>query len=138
VPDAEEEGGLRCQGPAGYELLTVSGDLRESVTVLSPDGRDHPLAFWDVITGRFSSLGPRAEWRVGEDGRPRALIVRVLASEDSEHPDRKTSYLAVAKITSAETCVTDRIVGGADANARARDAADTAFERPCLADLPAD
>ena len=131
-PVAEDEGGLRCKGPAGYELLTLSGDLRASVTVVAPDGQEHPLEFWEVITGGFSSLGPRAEWRLGEDGVPRAVIVRVSASEDPDHPDRKASYLAVAKITPGATCVTDRITGGADDNTRARVAADSAADRPCL------
>ena len=104
------------------------------MTVVSPDGTEHPLEFWDSITSAFSSLGPRAEWLLGADGKPVALIVRVLASEDPENPDRKTSYLAVAKLTAGATCVTDRISASADDNARARGAAVGAADRPCLAD----
>ena len=135
IPATDEPGdedGLRCPGPAGYELLALSGDLRATVTIVSPDGSEHPLEFWQTISGHFSTLGPRAEWRLREvDGVPRALIVRVFANEDPEDPDKKTSYLAVAKITEKETCVTDRITAGADDNARARAAADTADARPC-------
>ena len=113
IPSSEEpneEDGLRCKGPAGYELLALSGDLRATVTVVAPDGKEHALEFWDVITGGFSTLGPRAEWRVRDgDGVPQALIVRVFASEDPDNPDRKTSWLAVAKITPEAICVTDRI-----------------------------
>lgn len=54
----DEEDGLRCKGPAGYQLLALSGDLRATVTVVAPDGKEHALDFWDVITRGFSSLGP--------------------------------------------------------------------------------
>jgi hypothetical protein len=131
--EENDEGGLRCSGPAGYQLLALSGDLRATVTLVSPDGKEHALEFWDAITGAFSSLGPRAEWLLDADGNPRALIVRVLAFEDPEHPDEKTSYLAVAKIGAEATCVTDNITASADDNARARLAAEGSASRPCLA-----
>jgi hypothetical protein len=129
--EPEDEGGLSCHGPAGYSLLALSNDLRATVNVVTPDGKENPLEFYNVITGHFSSLGPRAEWRL-RDGVPYALIVRVLASEDPEHPDRKTNYLAVARIGPEAICVTDRIEGGADENARARAAADASHSRPCI------
>ena len=140
IPASDEPGdedGLRCPGPGGYELLALSGDLRVTVTLVTPDRSEHALEFWNTITGHFSTLGPRAEWRVREaGGAPHALIVRVFANEDPENPQRRTSYLAVARITPEATCVTDRIKAGADDNARARAAADTAGTRPCLAGVP--
>ena len=131
----DEEDGLRCPGPAGYQLLALSGDLRATVTVIAPEGTEQTLKYWDVITHSFSSLGPRAEWRVRDvNGQtvPHALIVRVIANEDPDNPEHKTSYLAVAKITPELSCVTDRIEGGPDDNARARIAADAAASKPCL------
>jgi hypothetical protein len=137
IPAANEpidEDGLRCKGPAGYQLLALSGDLRASVTLVAPDGKELPLQFWEVITGHFSYLGPRAEWRVHEaKGAPYAVIVRMFAYENPEDPRKTTSYLAVAKITPEATCVTDRIAASADDNEQARAAADTAASRPCLA-----
>jgi hypothetical protein len=88
----------------------------------------------------MSSLDGTAEWRVvAKDGKPVpiALIVRVLAREDNDNPEKVTnSYLAVAKITPNETCVTDRIPDGAPSEAAARSAADLARERPCLPPQP--
>ncbi len=130
--EPEDEGGLSCHGPAGYALLALSNDMRATVNVVAPDGKETALEFYNVVTGHFSSLGPRVEWRIGEDGTPYALIVRVLASEDPEHPDKKTSYLAVARIGPEAICVTDRIDGGKDDNIRARAAADDSGHRPCI------
>ena len=121
----------KCAGVAGYELLVEENDLRQSVTVVSPDGKRHPLNYWQVITPAFSSLGEKAEWRVEKKGgqvKPYALIVRVNASENPENPDQKTSYLAVAKITDAEVCVTDKV----KTNEAAREAADASATKPCL------
>lgn len=134
VETEEETGGSvqKCPGVGGYELLVEDDDARQSVTVVGPDGKKHPLNYWQVITSGFSSLGERAEWRVEKKGgrvSPYALIVRVNASENPEKPDQKTSYLAVAKITGGGVCVTDKV----KTNEEARRAADASAGKPCLA-----
>jgi hypothetical protein len=125
----------KCPGIAGYSLHVADDDLRQTVTVISPDGKKHPLDIWHVITGAFSSVGTKAEWRIiKEKGKivPVALIIRVNANEDPENPNRVRSYLAVAKITSKTICVTDKIAPGPTANQEARHAADASAQKPCL------
>jgi hypothetical protein len=137
VEKDEETGATssRCPGAAGYALLVHDWDARMTVDVVAPGGRTHRLRYSGVITSAFSSLGPRAEWRMRE-GKPIALIVRVNAFENPETPDRATSYLSVAKITSRETCVTDRIPPTTpNANEAAQRAADQSASRPCKQDL---
>jgi hypothetical protein len=124
-----------CRGVAGYSLVLLEGDLRQNIHVVDPKGTKHSLELWDVISGGFSFVGPKAEWRIRtQNGKasPVALIIRYNASEDAEHPDKKTSYLAVAKITATEICVTDKISPGSNANDEARRAADSAATKPCL------
>lgn len=137
VEKDEETGATssRCPGTAGYALLVHDYDARMTVDVVAPDGRTHRLRYSGVITSAFSSLGPRAEWRM-RGGKPVALIVRVNAFEDPEAPNRATSYLAVARITPREVCVTDRIPPTTpNANEAARQAADQPASRPCMRDL---
>lgn len=125
----------RCRGVAGYALLLSEGDLRQNITVITPKGAKHSLELWDVISGGFSHVGPKAEWRMAmENGKlsPVALIVRYNANEDPEQPSKQNSYLAVSKITATEICVTDKILPGPKANDDARRAADTAAGKPCL------
>ena len=125
----------RCRGVAGYTLLLSEGDLRQNITVITPKGAKHSLDLWDVISGGFSSLGPKAEWRMTtRNGKPVpvALIVRYNANEDPEAPTKQNSYLAVSKITATEICITDKILPGPKANEDARRAADTAATKPCL------
>jgi hypothetical protein len=125
----------RCRGVAGYTLLLSEGDLRQNITVITPKGAKHSLDLWDVISGGFSSVGPKAEWRMAmQNGKPSpvALIIRYNASENPDQPNKLSSYLAVSKITSSEICVTDKISPGPKANDDARHAADTAATKPCL------
>ena len=125
----------RCAGIAGYNLLVADDDSRMTITVMAPDGKKYDLNYWTVITTAFSSLASKAEWRVvKQQGKvvPVALIVRVNANEDPDHPNKVTSYLAVSKITPQAICVTDKIKPGATQNADARRAADTAASRQCL------
>jgi hypothetical protein len=124
-----------CPGVAGSRLLIALQDERMSVTVVTPDDKEHPLNYWDVITGGLSRLGMLAEWRVTyRDGKvaPLALIVRVYAENTDFRPAKKTSYLAVSKLTPTEICVTDRIPTGTSANEQARRAAIASAGRACL------
>lgn len=128
----------RCPGIAGYKLLVLDDDARQSITVITPDGKEHPLDFWQVITHGFSSVGTKVEWRVVRSKRkasPVALIVRVNASEDPENSTRLTSYLAVVKVTPEKICVTQKIPPGASANETARHAADSAQAAACLKEV---
>lgn len=132
VADKPPRATQRCPGIHGYQIRVFDEDGRMSITVIDPQGEPHPLNFWHVITPQFSHLGSVAEWRVGEKAGervPHALIVRVYV--DSAH-DPSPSYLAVAKLTSSEICVTDRVPAGLDANLKARRAADEALEQECI------
>lgn len=135
-PGPGESSKQRCPGAAGYKLLILEGDLRQSITVVRPDGSEHELNLWHHVGGGgFSHVGPRAEWRVKRvKGRlvPTALIVRYEVSEDPENPKKTTSYLAVSKITPQQICLTDSVRPGADANVEARRLADAAAGKPCL------
>jgi hypothetical protein len=121
----------RCPGVAGYTLIVTEGDLRQNVIVETPKKTKHSLDLWDVISGGFSSVGAKAEWRMAQN-TPVALIIRYNANEDPESPNKQSSYLAVTKITATEICVTDKINPGPKANEEARVAADTAATKPCL------
>ena len=132
--EAGDEGfEARCRGTAGYTLLLSEGDLRQNITVITPQGAKHSLDLWSVVSGGFSSVGPKAEWRL-KASAPVALILRYNASEDPEKPDKRTSYLAVTKITPTEICVTEKISPGPTANEDARRAADASSTKPCLKD----
>ena len=125
----------RCRGTAGYNLLLSEGDLRQNITVITPKGEEHSLDLWSVVSGGFSSVGPKAEWRIATQNKkpvPVALILRYNVNDDAEKPDKLTSYLAVAKITPTEICVTEKILPGPTANEDARRAADAASTKSCL------
>lgn len=135
-PGPGESSTQQCPGVAGYKLLVREGDLRQSITVIKPDGSKHDLDFWSKIgSGGFSYVGPRAEWRVKrQKGKiiPVALIVRYEVSEASDNPNKKTSYLTVTKITPTEICLTDSVRPSPNMNVEARRLADNAAAKPCL------
>jgi hypothetical protein len=119
----------------GYKLVVQNDDERDSIAVITPDGRQHPLNFWETVSqGAFAYLGQKAEWRVANrNGKdvPIALIVRLEIQAGGAV--KGGSYLAVTKITEQGICVTDRIDPVADANEKARQAADASANKPCLA-----
>lgn len=134
---------MECPGVGGFRLRVLRDDERSSVTVVTPDGQQFPLEFWNVVTRGFSDLGAQAEWRVARargEAVPIALIVRVNAQEPDPHDGgaiaRPHSALAVAKITPDVICVVRTIDTAPRANEDARHAADTAAVQPCLQPLP--
>jgi hypothetical protein len=139
--EIDEESGSSvqsCPGVGGYKLLVLEGDLRQSIDVVDPQGQKFELNLWQVISGGFSSVGSKAEWRVlRKRGKivPIALIVRVNTNEDPENPDLTKSYLSVTKISAGAACITHKIKAGAGANKMARKAADHAATAPCLKEI---
>lgn len=120
---------LHCPGSAGFALQVLDDDERSSVNLVGPDKKVYELNYWEVVTGGFSTLGKKAEWRLARiDGKmvPAALIVRVnsVDQSDLDHP-KQVPLLAVAQIRKAEACVVKTIgAGAATANADARAIAD--------------
>jgi hypothetical protein len=46
--EVDKETGIttqRCPRIAGYKLLVLDDDARQSITVLTPDGKHHPIGF---------------------------------------------------------------------------------------------
>lgn len=124
----------RCPGVAGYALDLVSGDLRQSLDVLTPAGKTFSLDLISTVSGGFSFLGNKAEWRVkrvNQRKQPIALIVRFNVSEDPDNSEKITSYLVVSKITANGICVTDVVKPMHNANERARQLADKAADKAC-------
>lgn len=136
IQEDEGSGSVQeCPGVAGYKLLVEEGDLRQSITVVAPDGSKHELSLWSVVSSAFSTVGDRAEWRVRRRGgrlEPYALIVRFNASESPENVQKTTSYLAVARLAPGPVCVTDKIKPSSRANVLARQAADASGKKPCM------
>jgi hypothetical protein len=134
--DPNETPYLLCPGVAGYALIVRRVEAgRRSIDVVDPAKRVLPLRYDEVVTPHMSTLDGKAEWRVvTRDGKqvPIALIVRVQAREDIGEPEKVTrSFLAVAKITPRQACVTDAIAEGTRSPAEIRRAADSAQGRPC-------
>ena len=126
----------KCSGVGNFSLLVLDDDSRMSLTLVSPDRKEHPLDLWTIVTKSFSTLGGKAEWRIlKKHGKatPVALIVRLNANiqEDPDKPQRK-SYLVVTKITAEQVCVTDKVDSSAEANAKARQLADDSAHKDCL------
>jgi hypothetical protein len=134
----EEEGGWsvqRCKGAFGYDLEVTEGDLRQTIIVIDPSGKRSDLELVSVVSGGFSMVGKKAEWRFRtENGKktPFALIVRFEANEDPSNPEKVTSYLTVSKITEDAVCVTDIVKPIKNANERARELALESANKPCL------
>lgn len=139
--DPNETPYLLCPGVGGYALIVRRVDAgRRSIDLVDATRRAFPLDYHVFVTRHMATLSDSAEWRVAtRDGRqvPIALIVRVRAREDAAEPERVTrTYVAVAKVTPTEVCVTDRIPDDARSAAEVRGLADAAPARPCAPAQP--
>src|SRR4051812_39138596 len=139
--DPNETPYLVCPGIGGYSLTVRRVDAgRRSIDVVDSQRHVSALNYQEVVTRSMFALGPQAEWRVVDrDGRqtPTALVVAVRAHEDRDDPEKVTrTYLAVAKITGTESCVTDRVVEGSRTEAEVHAIADAATGKACARPQP--
>jgi hypothetical protein len=90
---------------------------------------------WSKVSGAFSYLGEKAEWRVKNvNGKiqPVVLIIRFNASENPDNPEKVTSYLVVTKFDGEFVCITDIVKPIAKQNEKARELANVASSKPCF------
>jgi hypothetical protein len=119
-----------CPGFNGYALELLEGDLRQTVNVIAPNKKKYELDLWSKVSGKFSSVGEKAEWRV-KGKKPVALILRFNANESVEDNVKNVSYLVVTKITANEACVVDIIKPSKNQNMLAQKSADKASALQC-------
>lgn len=130
-----------CPGVLGYSVIVRRvGSGRQSVDVRTPGNGDFPLDYQDYVTRHMSQLETQAEWRVmTKDGEkiPVVLIIGVQAHENDEEPEAVThTYLAVAKITPDEICVTNSIVKTSQYQSALQNVAETAPVSDCVEPQP--
>lgn len=133
----EEEPGmyvlLECTGVGGYKLKLADVDLRQTLTVITPAGKQYDL---DFNTEYFSYVGEKAEWRVKKTrGKivPVALVLRFYTQENPQNDLEVTAYFLAVKITADKICGVDVIkASAARARRKARQSADQSSRKRCL------
>src|SRR2546429_3058080 len=91
-----------CVGVGGYNLRLEYGDARESITIISPNGRKHPLNLWQVISGGFFMGGKKDGGGGGRrDGKTVALVLLISfdSSEKTANSTKGNSFLPAPKHT---------------------------------------
>lgn len=116
---------LRCEGQGGIGLTLNYYDARDDLELVRPGKPPIQIGVPYLAGGGFNKLGDTVEWRGTGEGaafRPSALIVRNNAIENSEQPERSTSFLTVIDI--AQGCAVAQVRPGAGQNEQARAIAD--------------
>jgi hypothetical protein len=119
---------LLCGTVAGWSVIIDYGDARDSIT-LRRAGKDTPLEFYRTVTGQFTTVGERFEFRMRK-GVPVGTVVRVVHPVSGEAPEPKVSVLVVSRLTPSP-CVIAVVPPGPTQNARARRLADASSGKPC-------
>ncbi len=116
---------FQCVGYAGIPLFIKDGDAR---TDLDAGAQSEFRS-----RGEFNSPGATVEWRIAPDGKPFAIIYRLVTDMDDQ--PRQTWLVAETIGTAGKPgCRIAEIAGSTpDANAAARAAADRFFaaKQPC-------
>lgn len=129
----------KCPAPNGYYLNVLYDDNRMSIDVITPDDRNFPLNYWDIISDGFSNITGQAEWRMAPNNGnsiPVALITQFDVTDNSNIDEpRKDIYYVISKITPNEICITNKVTVSNqddDAHNQAIKLADNAISQPCL------
>jgi hypothetical protein len=108
-----------CPGHGGIDLVALTGDGRMDLDA----GRDNGT--FESLTP-FNDIGDTVEWRLGQDGKPIAMIYRLRTATPEVEP-RSVLFVETVPGGGKPGCLLARIEGSiSDANQRARKAADAA------------
>lgn len=107
-----------CPAPQGWRLLFVAShanswlELRRANLAWSGE---HDIVYERPI-GLLPNVGgsPVVEWRRDTNGRPQALIFRVMA-QDPTNPDKRVSRLFVVRLGQDTACLIGRVNTSQDA-----------------------
>ncbi|MEQ8281363.1 MAG: hypothetical protein RIC04_01760 [Parvibaculum sp.] len=126
VTATDEESGsvwLACPGFRGHEVVMLEGDLRFYLQIDDPQ-REKRLS--GQTPPPFNRLGKMLEWRLGEDGKAFATIVRYHTQPDGGDGSFYDGQVLVVSKIGDEACHVAYVDARAntDANALAREAAD--------------
>jgi hypothetical protein len=113
----------RCPGHAGWQLDWSESDLRQGLSLISPNGQETELRLSDLVAkGAFNGLGKTVEWR-GGTVNPDALIVRMSVANGVEPRLPDISRLAVVRLK-GDPCLVGIVEPGPGQNEEARTIAD--------------
>ena len=109
---AKDLGVQECPAPADWQLLFVASDANSWLEVRRNDLRwsaEDPVVY-DKPIGLFPNVGGASvvEWRQDDQGRPQALIFRVVA-QDPGDPAGRVSRLFVVRIRQDAACLIGRV-----------------------------
>jgi hypothetical protein len=128
-PTEEDFSTSLCGKPVdGWSVILDYGDARDSIT-LRRGKVETPLAFYSTVSGAFSYVGDKFEFRL-KNGKAIGTIVRFTYDTNSESPDQKTSTLVVSRL-SPKPCVIAVVMPGPTQNATAQKLADSSAGKPC-------
>jgi hypothetical protein len=128
-----------CNGTGEFRTRIFSGDLREYVTILGPNGSEYDIPMMASVPEGYgwSYIGPKTEWRTprGQAQKPYAQILRHIYElpQDDGITTKKQHYLAVTKLNGAAPClygIVEASKASGTANQTARDLADAARLAP--------
>jgi hypothetical protein len=117
-PDVQREFAARdlgvqaCPAPPGWQLLFIASDANSWLEVRRDDFRwsgEDPVVY-DQPIGLFPNVGGASvvEWRQDDQGRPHALVFRVVA-QDPGNPAARASRLFVVRIGQDDACLIGRV-----------------------------
>ncbi len=133
ISEYEDGAQIKCAGYQGYHVYLKEGDLRQAVIFGKVDQLLIDEGFESF--GHFNHVNTKIEWRLGDDGKPVAAILRWFV--ENENPDtgavdgtNNGEVLVVSRVARGEgdglSCVVgyvDALANGA-ANTLARNVAD--------------
>ncbi|MDO9416545.1 hypothetical protein [Pararhizobium sp.] len=133
IDEAEVSVTMKCGGLKDYPVYFTEGDLRQSV-LYGPVSQSYIEGTFESFSP-FNHIGEKVEWRVDDEGKPTAAILRWFienSNPDTGETDQKLQgqVLVVSHVAQADddtSCVTGYVdaLENKDANTLARQLADT-------------
>jgi hypothetical protein len=122
-----------CKGVEGYSLLVKGEQFKPELVLIAPDGKRHPIEYWDPKDPGFRGMPPFVTWVVVNRPNKTIALKFFLHTEPKNDFSMFGSYDVVARVSPGPVCIVGSVAGGSLAAMESMGIASSPSERPCLA-----
>ena len=130
-PVLDDSDARLCKGVEGYSLLVKGDEQKPQVFVVTPNGQQFPMDYWNTADPRYQSLWTTVTWIVVY--KPKTISVtfspRVAQKQDYTYSD---SYDTIARIWPEPVCIVGSVPVGSTSAMVSNSIATSPATLPCL------
>lgn len=121
-----------CKGVEGYSLLIKGKETQPQISLVAPDGKRHPIEYWDPADAGYREIYSGVTWVVVNTPKKTISLEFYLAIEPRQDYAQWGRYEVIARVSPGPVCVVGSVPSGPSSTMESIAIASNPSDRPCL------